>query len=173
MEGRRLLAGECGHAAPEVLGAAARRDRLGLELHLGLEALPRGLVEESLRPAERLRRPLRELARERVHGAPELAVGHDARHESPLERLTGREHAVGEVELHRWRSPTSRGRKYEDDPSGVAAIFEYAIVKRADSAAITRSPESANESPPPAATPLTAMITGLSLRARRDTVPCR
>src|SRR5213595_1124074 len=50
MEGRRLLAGECGHAAPEVLGAAARRDRLGLELHLGLEALPRGLVKSRFAP---------------------------------------------------------------------------------------------------------------------------
>ena len=27
--------------------------------------------------------------------------------------------------------------------------------------------------PPPAATPLTAMITGLALRASRDTAPCR
>src|SRR5213596_3763646 len=118
MEGRRLLAGECGHAAPEVLGAAARRDRLGLELHLGLEALPRGLVEESLRPAERLRRPLRELARERVHGAPELGVGHDARHESPLERLTGREHAVGEVELHRSAQPHEPREEVRGRPVG-------------------------------------------------------
>src|SRR5437870_9152460 len=66
-----------------------------------------------------------------------------------------------------------RGRKYDDEPSGVAAIFEYAIVKRADSAASTRSPESAKETPPPAATPLTAMITGASPRAKRDTAPCR
>ena len=66
-----------------------------------------------------------------------------------------------------------RGRKYDAEPSGVAAIFEYAIVKRADSAANTRSPESAKESPPPAATPFTAMITGLSLRASLDTAPCR
>ena len=61
----------------------------------------------------------------------------------------------------------------DDDPSGVAAIFEYAIVKRADSAASTRSPESAKENPPPAATPFTAMMTGLSLRQSRDTAPCR
>src|SRR5262249_37214025 len=69
--------------------------------------------------------------------------------------------------------PTRRGRKYDDDPSGVAAIFEYAIVKRADSAPTTRARESAKLNPPPAATPFTAMITGLSLRQKRDTAPCR
>ncbi len=47
------------------------------------------------------------------------------------------------------------------------------MVKRADSAAMTRSPQSANEKPPPAATPFTAVITGLSLRQRRETAPCR
>src|SRR2546430_16828963 len=71
------------------------------------------------------------------------------------------------------RSPTSRGRKYDDEPSGLAAIREYAIVNFADSAATTRSPESARLKPPPAATPLTAMITGLSLRHRREMAPCR
>src|SRR5437867_1130527 len=35
------------------------------------------------------------------------------------------------------------------------------------------SPESAKLRPPPAATPFTAMMTGLSLRQNRDTVPCR
>src|SRR5438093_2561173 len=71
------------------------------------------------------------------------------------------------------RSPTSRGRKYDDEPSGLAAIREYAIVNFADSAATTRSPESARLNPPPAATPLTAMMTGLSLRHRREMAPCR
>jgi hypothetical protein len=33
-----------------------------------------------------------------------------------------------------------RGRKYEEEPSGDAAIFEYAMVNFADSAATTRSP---------------------------------
>src|SRR5215831_3716958 len=66
-----------------------------------------------------------------------------------------------------------RGRKYDDEPSGDAAIFEYAIVNLADSAATTRSPESAKLMPPPAATPLTAVITGFCDRQRRDTVPWR
>ncbi len=55
----------------------------------------------------------------------------------------------------------------------MAAILEYARVKRADSAATTMSPLSAKLSPPPAATPFTAMITGLSLRHSRETAPCR
>src|SRR5215510_14767623 len=47
------------------------------------------------------------------------------------------------------------------------------MVKRADSAATTRSPARARLIPPPAATPLTAMITGFAVRARRETAPCR
>src|SRR5260370_1357372 len=66
-----------------------------------------------------------------------------------------------------------RGKKYEDEPSGEAAIFEYAIANLADSAATTRSPASARLMPPPAATPFTAMITGLAGRAGRDTAPFR
>src|SRR5258705_10436779 len=66
-----------------------------------------------------------------------------------------------------------RGRKYDEEPSGDAAIFEYAMVNFADSAATTRSPARARLMPPPAATPLTAMITGLTVRARRDTAPWR
>src|SRR5947207_4489987 len=38
---------------------------------------------------------------------------------------------------------------------------------------MTRSPARARLNPPPAATPLTALITGLGLRTRRDTAPCR
>ena len=48
---------------------------------------------------------------------------------------------------------------------------EYAIVNFADSAAITRSPARASASPPPAATPLTAVITGFGVRTRRETAP--
>src|SRR4030095_1178170 len=66
-----------------------------------------------------------------------------------------------------------RGRKYDEEPSGDAAIFEYAMVNFADSAATTRSPDRARLIPPPAATPLTAMITGLAVRARRETAPWR
>ena len=40
-----------------------------------------------------------------------------------------------------------RGRKYDEEPSGDAAIFEYAIVNFADSAATTRSPASARLMP--------------------------
>src|SRR5882724_10389026 len=53
-ERRRLLARERGHAALEILGAAAGGDRLRLQLHLGLEALPRRLMEQPLGAAERL-----------------------------------------------------------------------------------------------------------------------
>src|SRR5882672_8713889 len=160
LERGRLLAGERRHAAPEVVGAAAGGDRLRLQLHLRLEALPRRLMEEPLGAAEGLRRPLRQLARQRRDGGGQLGVGHHAGDETPFERLAR-------------RRPMSRGRKYDDDPSGVAAILEYAIVKRADSAATTTSPESAKLSPPPAATPFTAMMTGLSLRQNRETAPCR
>src|SRR5439155_1480780 len=107
LEGRLLLVRERRHAALEILGAAARRDRPDLELHLRLEALPRRVVEEPLRAPECERLSVRELARERLHGAGELRIGHDARHEPPLESLAGREDAVGEVELHR---PTARRR---------------------------------------------------------------
>jgi hypothetical protein len=44
-------------------------------------------------------------------------------------------------------------------------------VNRADSAAITRSPASASASPPPAATPLTAVMTGFGVRTSRETTP--
>src|SRR5438046_3077979 len=69
---RRLLVGEGGDAGLEVLGAARIRDGLRLQLHLRLEALPRRLVEQALGGAEGLRRPLRQLARERVDGTLEL-----------------------------------------------------------------------------------------------------
>src|SRR5207245_3901013 len=81
------------------------RDGLRLQLHLRLEALPRGLVEQALGGAEGLRRPLRQLARERVDGTLELGVRHHARDEAPVERLARGEHAVGEIELHRAPQP--------------------------------------------------------------------
>src|SRR2546430_4318348 len=90
LEGRLLLVRERRHAALEILGAAARRDRPDLELHLRLEALPRRVVEEPLRAPECERRSVRNLARERLRRAGELRVGHDARHEPPLESLAGR-----------------------------------------------------------------------------------
>src|SRR2546426_138792 len=83
---RRLLVGEGGDAGLEVLGAAGIRDGLRLQLHLRLEALPRGLVEQTLGGAEGLRRPLRQLARERVDGTLELGVRHPARDEAPVQR---------------------------------------------------------------------------------------
>ncbi len=47
------------------------------------------------------------------------------------------------------------------------------MVNFVDSAATTRSPESARLMPPPAAIPLTAITTGLGARASRDIAPCR
>src|SRR5260370_21422803 len=87
LEGRLLLRGERRHAAREVLGVAARGDRLRLELHLRLEALPRGLVEEALGAAEGLRRSLRELARERLDAPLELRAPPPTRHHPPPHRL--------------------------------------------------------------------------------------
>ncbi len=43
----------------------------------------------------------------------------------------------------------------------------------ADSAATTRSPESARLIPPPAAMPFTAITTGFMVRASREIAPCR
>src|SRR6185503_16200016 len=97
---RCLLAGERRDAGREILGATGARDRLRLELHLRLEALPGGLVEQPLGAAERLRRPLRQLARERLDAALELRVGKYTRHQPPLLRLARRQHAIGEVEIH-------------------------------------------------------------------------
>ncbi len=70
-------------------------------------------------------------------------------------------------------SPTSLGRKYVEPPSGAMPIFEYAIKKLEDSAAITRSQEIAKLKPPPAAGPCTAAITGASSRAKREIARCR
>ena len=49
----------------------------------------------------------------------------------------------------------------------------YAIVNDADSAASTRSPETPSENPAPAATPLTAVISTASIRAKVDMARCR
>src|SRR5216110_1695168 len=81
---RRLLVREGGDAGAEVVGPAARRDGLRLQLHLRLETLPRRLMEQALRAAERAGRSLRQLAREGVRGGRELPVRHDARDEPPL-----------------------------------------------------------------------------------------
>src|SRR5437773_1529386 len=83
------------------LGPAGVGDGLGLELHLRLETFPRGLVEQPLGAPEGLRRPLRELARQRLDRALEFRVGHGARDQAPVLRLARGQHAVGEVELHR------------------------------------------------------------------------
>ncbi len=58
LEGRGLLLGEGGNAIPEVLTPPALGDGLGLQLHLGLQALVGGLVEEELGSAEGQGRPL-------------------------------------------------------------------------------------------------------------------
>src|SRR3990170_2055516 len=68
--------------------------------------------------------------------------------------------------IARW-VPRAGARKKVAPPSGESPMFWYARVKRADSAATTRSPASAREIPAPAATPLTAERTGLGTR-RRD-----
>src|SRR5207244_8395039 len=101
-------------------------------------------------------------ARNSVSGTTRVTIPHSAASRAVSTRL------VKYSSIAR-RRPTRRGKKYDDDPSGVAAIFEYAIVNLADSAASTRSPHSANENPPPAATPLTAMMTGFSLRSEEHT----
>ncbi len=84
---------------------AARRDRLRLELHLGLEALLGGLVEEQLGAAEGQGRPLSELPGQGAHRARELGVGMHAVDQSPVHRLPGREHPVGVVQLERAPEP--------------------------------------------------------------------
>ena len=52
--------------------------------------------------------------------------------------------------------------KYEQPESGTSPMLMNAGTKLAESAAIRRSQAQANESPAPAATPLTAAITGFS-----------
>ena len=155
------LRGEGEDAVAEVLGVAAGGDGLRLELHLRLQALLGGLVEEQLGAPEGQRRPLGQLAGERGHRAGELRVRMHAVDEPPLQSPRA-PRARGSCSAARARGAarSCRGRKYDEEPSGEAAIFEYAMVNFADSAATTRSPESAKLIPPPAAMPLTAMITG-------------
>ena len=60
-----------------------------------------------------------------------------------------------------------------DPTSGDSPARVYAIVKRADSAASTRSPVSARLKPAPAAVPLTATISVACMRISVETVACR
>src|SRR5262249_10299850 len=89
----RLLAREREHPIPEVLGVTARRDGLGLQLHLRLQALLRGLVEQELGPTEGQRGAGGQLAGERGDRARELGVRVNAIDEPPVHRLAGREDA--------------------------------------------------------------------------------
>src|SRR5256885_10514957 len=82
---------ERGHPGAEVVGAAAGGDRLRLELHLRLQALPRRLMEQALGAAERARRALRQVTRETMSGGCELPVGDDLRDEPPPVRLARRD----------------------------------------------------------------------------------
>ena len=56
---------------------------------------------------------------------------------------------------------TSRGRNQVPPESGTSPSFENAWMKLAERAAMTRSQASAILAPAPAATPLTAAITGI------------
>ncbi len=61
-----------------------------------------------------------------------------------------------------------------DEPSGVRPMRVYDIVKRADSAAMTRSPAQMRLRPAPPALPLTTAITsGARIREKRFIAVCR
>ena len=60
--------------------------------------------------------------------------------------------------------PTAGGTNAVEPPSGISPMLTNASPKKADSAAMIRSQASASEQPIPTAAPLTAAITGFSIR---------
>ena len=64
--------------------------------------------------------------------------------------------------------PTSRGSSQVPPQSGTRPIFAKAWMKLAERAATTRSQPSAKLAPAPAATPLTAAITGTGIERMRS-----
>ena len=66
--------------------------------------------------------------------------------------------------------PTARGSSQVPPQSGTRPIFEKAWMKLAERAATTRSQASARLAPAPAATPLTAAITGTGIERSRSSI---
>ena len=66
------------------------------------------------------------------------------------------------------RIPTRRGTKYVAEPSGDKEAAVYADVYREDSAPTAKSHAATRLKPAPAAIPLTAAITGASIRENRE-----
>ena len=64
--------------------------------------------------------------------------------------------------------PTRRGSSQVPPQSGIRPIFENAWMKLAERAATTMSQSSAKLAPAPAATPLTAAITGTGIERMRS-----
>ena len=64
--------------------------------------------------------------------------------------------------------PTRRGSSQVPPQSGIRPIFENAWMKLAERAATTMSQSSAKFAPAPAATPLTAAITGTGIERMRS-----
>ena len=63
-------------------------------------------------------------------------------------------------------APTRRGRSHVAPLSGISPIRPNASTNRASAAAIRRSQANASEAPAPAATPLTAAMTGWPMDRR-------
>ena len=147
----------------DALGKVGRRCRLGLEAlldgELGLEIVVSRDVERVLGERDGSR-PARQARGQLVAHSSEVSVRDHLIDNAQLERAPGFDRLAEHRQLRGARRPDEPRQEVRAREVWDEADADKACTKVADSAAMRMSQANARENPAPAATPLTAAITG-------------
>ena len=122
----------------------------------------RRVVQQLLRPADRLGRAAREPLGPLLRGRLQLGGGHDLVDDAERSASAAERSSPKKMSSLALCMPTTRGNRYATPPSGTRPRRTNTWMSFALSAAITRSAASTNIEPPPAAVPLSATMIGFS-----------
>lgn len=128
------------------------------------------VLEQPLGGRDGHRRTARQTPREGLRLSQQLVRRDDPPDETDPQRLIGQDGSPTMASSAARVGPTSRGRVQVIPESGARPIRPKASTNLASAAAIRRSQANAMEAPAPAATPLTAAMTGCGIERMARTI---